>query len=75
MCNCAILNITTRIPYKHFKIIPEYVAQITVCEKMVSANFTIKPMNKEVRGFSPLIVIVYKTVSQAMGTPKLDKDM
>ena len=43
----------------------EHAAPITVCEKMVPAKFTIKPMNKEVKEGQPI-----KLVSQALGTPK-----
>ena len=43
----------------------EHTAQITVCEKMIPAKFTIKPMKKEVKEGQPI-----KVVSQAVGTPK-----
>ena len=45
----------------------EHAAQITVCEKMVPAKFTLKPMNKEVKEGQPI-----KLLSQAKGTPKPD---
>ena len=45
----------------------EHAAQITVCEKMVPAKFTLKPMNKEVKESQPI-----KLASQALGTPKPD---